>query len=94
MCLERETPWEVERDEEWDRVVDVEWAKKYVETLQTGKDKDEALNEKLDRKWEEFYRAVEEGGEERGKMRVTWPAALILATRKVRGSWWTAHVGR
>ena len=79
---EREKEEVVERAEDWDRVVDADWLREYMKTFQDVRKLSKEFHERLDRKWNEFYAAVEKGGTDSGRMRVTWPASLVMATRK------------
>ena len=78
---EREDEEVVERAEDWDRVVDADWLKEYMKTFQDVRKLSKEFYERLDKKWEEFYAAVENGGTGKGRTRVTWPASLVMATR-------------
>ena len=80
---EREIAEDIDREPDWEMLVEPGWFHEYVtKTIQNDKTflkNFEAIAADL---WRELYEAVDNGPKEDGKVRITWPVAVVLATRQ------------
>ncbi|KAG7007328.1 hypothetical protein G7Y79_00010g028290 [Physcia stellaris] len=78
---ERESLKEIERETDWDMLVEPEWFKNLSQTCQSSTPLPHDFDEKTAGLWRDLNKALDNGPKENGKVRITWPVDVVLATR-------------
>lgn len=78
----REFLEQIERETDWDMLVEPLWLEKYVKkTYQTSTPLPSDFHEKIAGLWHDLHEALDNGPRENDKVRITWPVDVVLATR-------------
>ena len=80
---EREVAEDMGRQTDWDMLVEPGWFHEYVsKTIQLSSPLKAKFEKAAASLWPELYEAVDNGPKEDGRVRITWPTAVVLVTRQ------------
>ena len=78
---QKESLEEIERETDWDMLVEPEWFKNLSLTCQSSDPLPPDFDEKTAGLWHDLYQTLDDGPKEDGKVWITWPVDVVLATR-------------